>query len=569
MTAEINLAGASFHSEVGWHAIDWQKVHRNVRRLQTRIVKATQEGRWGKVKALQRLLTRSFSGKALAVKRVTENQGKRTAGVDGEIWDKPAKKSQAVQSLRQHGYRAQPLKRVYIPKGNDKIGVRGLSIPTMRDRAMQTLYKLALDPIAETLGDPNSYGFRTARSTADAIERAFLCLSHKGSAQWILDADIKACFDAISHQWLLEHIPLEPGIFRQWLKAGYLEEQIYYQTETGVPQGGTISPVVTNMTLDGLEKMLVEHFPKTASSNPQVYLCRFADDLIITGRSKRLLEQEVQPLVEQFLRTRGLSLSPEKTKIVHIKAGFDFLGQNIRKYNHKLLIKPAPKNIKALLTKVRAVIKANRQATAGYLILQLNPIIRGWANFHRHVVSKETFIKVDSHIFHALWQWAKRRHPNKPKRWIKTKYFKRGQGRKWNFQGQHPNRHQEQRHLILIRAADTPIRRHAKVKAEANPFDPGWELYFEKRLETKMRNVLQDQYTLLTPWQEQDGVCPICQQKITAQTGWHKHHLIWQVHGGKDTLDNLVLLHPNCHRQLHSQGLTVGKPRPKLGVRGA
>lgn len=191
MTAEANLAGASFHEEMDWHAIDWQQVHRNVRRLQVRMVKAIQTGRWGKVKALQHLLTHSFSAKALAVRRVTENPGKHTAGVDGDLWDTPQKKAQAIQSLRQHGYRAQPLRRVYIPKGPEGKKVRPLGIPTMIDRAFQTVYKLALDPIAETTGDPNSYGFREGRSTADAIEQCYLNLCRKQSAEWILECVLK------------------------------------------------------------------------------------------------------------------------------------------------------------------------------------------------------------------------------------------------------------------------------------------------------------------------------------------------------------------------------------------
>jgi RNA-directed DNA polymerase len=222
-------------------------------------VQAIQEKRWGKVKALQHLLTHSFSGKALAVQRATDNQGKRTAGVDGQTWSTPRHKAQAVLSLRQHGYRAQPLKRVYIPKRNGK--KRPLGIPTLKDRAMQALYKLALDPIAETLADPNSYGFRPERSTADAIEKCFKSLHRPGSAQWVLEGDIKGCFDHISHDWLLTHIPLEKPILRQWLKAGFMEKRVWSPTQAGTPQGGIISPLLANLTLDGLETKLKEHFP--------------------------------------------------------------------------------------------------------------------------------------------------------------------------------------------------------------------------------------------------------------------------------------------------------------------
>jgi len=261
MTAEQGTtAGAVSNEAMNWYDIEWEKVHRNVSRLQARIVKATQEGRWGKVKALQHLLTRSFSGKALAVKRVTENQGKNTPGVDGEVWNTPAKKMKAVHELRQRGYQPQPLRRVYIPKSSGKM--RPLGIPTMKDRAMQALYLLALDPIAETQADPNSYGFRKERCQADAIAQCFNILSRKDRASWILEGDIRACFDNISHKWLLENIPIEKSILRRWLKAGYVEQYILHPTEAGTPQGGIISPALMNMALDGLERYLNENLPR-------------------------------------------------------------------------------------------------------------------------------------------------------------------------------------------------------------------------------------------------------------------------------------------------------------------
>lgn len=236
MTVEAIQAGAASRKVVDWQAIDWQHVHRNVRRLQARIVKATQAGSWGKVKALQRLLTHSFSGKALAGRRVTENPGKRTPGVDGVIWDTPDKKATAMHRLRQRDYHPQPLRRVYIPKGRSG-KVRPLGIPCVGDRAMQALYLLALDPIAETTGDPNSYGFRKERSTAAAIEQCFRTLSHRHSAQWVLEGDIAACYDRISHDWLLAHIPMDKAILQHWLKAGFMDRHVLYPSEAGTPKG--------------------------------------------------------------------------------------------------------------------------------------------------------------------------------------------------------------------------------------------------------------------------------------------------------------------------------------------
>ena len=273
---------------------------------------------------------------------------------------------------------------------------------------MQALYLLSLDPIAETQGDPNSYGFRTERSTADAIGQCFTVLSHQPSASWILEGDIRACFDGISHEWLLAHIPMDRVMLKKWLKAGFIDKQVLYPTEAGVPQGGICSPVIANLALDGLERLLRQSYPRTTNRGQQakVHLCRYADDFIISGCSYELLQEEVKPLVEQFLSQRALELSPEKTHLTHIEDGFDFLGQNVRKYAGKLLIKPARKNVKTFLDKVRQVVKANKQATAATVIAQLNPMIRGWANYHRHVVSKKAFYRVDTAIFKVLGSWA-------------------------------------------------------------------------------------------------------------------------------------------------------------------
>ncbi len=399
-----------------------------MRRLQARIVKATQEGRWNKVKVLQRLLTHSHSGKVLAVRRVTENQGKRTPGVDKVLWDTAEKKARAVHTLRQRGYHPQPSRRVYIPKSTGQM--RPLGILTMTDRAMQALYLLALDPIAETTGDPNSYGFRSERSTADAIEECHIALANNDRAMWILEGDIRSCFDKINHDWLVAHIPMEKAILRKWLKAGYMDKHVFNTTEEGTPQGGVISPVLANMTLDGLERKLQDKFPRAtrAVHHAKVNMIRYADDFVITGSSKELLEREITPLVEHFLRERGLELSQEKTVITHIEDGFDFLGQNVRKYRQadgstKLHVTPSKKNVKAFLEKVRKTIKAHRTATAGHLILHLNPLIKGWAQYHRHAASSQTFVAVDHAIYKALWAWATRRHPRKNAHWVKTSTF--------------------------------------------------------------------------------------------------------------------------------------------------
>jgi RNA-directed DNA polymerase len=265
---------------ITWDSIDWTHCERAVRKLQERIVKAMKEGRHGKVKALQWLLTHSLSGKALAVKRVTENQGKRTPGVDGEIWKTPAAKVRATLSLKRRGYQPQPLRRVYIPKSNGKL--RPLGIPTMTDRAMQALHLLALDPVSETTADKNSYGFRKGRATRDALAQCFILLSNSAKApKWILEADIKGCFDNISHDWMLRHVLTDRQVLRKWLESGFMEKAQWFPTKAGTPQGGIASPTLANMVLDGLETML--RFREKQGKNkfhPKVKLVRYADDCV-------------------------------------------------------------------------------------------------------------------------------------------------------------------------------------------------------------------------------------------------------------------------------------------------
>jgi RNA-directed DNA polymerase len=569
MTVETHPTGAASRQPEGWHDINWRAAHENVRRLQARIVKATKEGRWGKVQALQHLLTHSVSGKVLAVRRVTENQGKSTPGVDRITWTTPGDKGMAIHGLKQRGYRPQPLRRVYIPKSNGKR--RPLGIPTMKDRAMQALYLLALDPVAETTADPNSYGFRKERSCADAMGQCDNALARRNCPQWVLEGDIKSCFDQISHDWLLAHVPMDEAILRKWLKAGYMDQSVLYPTDEGTPQGGIISPVLANMALDGLERTLRKQFPNTGvhgqkGRNKQVNLVRYADDFLITGISQEVLENEVKPLVVEFMRERGLELSEEKTVITPIEDGFDFLGQNVRKYKGKFLTRPSKKNVKTFLTNVREVIKANKQATAYGLIARLNPKIRGWANYHRHAASKATLVRVDSAIYRALWQWAKRRHPKKSKHWVADRYFGRTGTRNWRFFGETRDEKGQTDRNWLCLASATPIRRHPKIKGKANPYDPEWEVYLEARLGVKMADTLRGRRRLNYLWREQNGLCPICNQPITRRTAWQQHHIVWRSLGGAEGLENRVLLHPNGHRQVHAKGLSVSKPRPSRGV---
>lgn len=535
-----------------WTSLDWAGIHQTVRRLQTRIAKAIREGDWRGAKRLQKLLTRTTSAKALAVRRVTENQGRRTPGVDGETWSAPDSKWKAVQSLYTTGYKPKPLRRVHIPKANGE--KRPLGIPTMKDRAMQALFLLALDPIAESTADENSYGFRPFRSTADAIVQCKNLLARGHSSKWVLEADIKGCFDNISHDWLLQHIPTDRKVLQRWLKAGVVEMGRLNPTEAGTPQGGIISPVLANMTLDGLEALLAERFK---SRKHKVHMVRYADDFVVTGSSKELLEAQVKPVIEEFLAERGLWLSPTKTKITHISDGFDFLGWNVRWVRNGLQVKPSKKNRLAHYDKLRQQIHELRTAKQENVILTLNPIIRGWARYHIPVAVAATFKKMDHLLWGKLWAWAKRRHPSKGKRWIKKRYFRREGARDWVFAVDG---------MRLLRYSDFHFREHFKIKADANPYDSKWDAYFDECLTRQMMAAVTGRRKLAWLWREQGGRCPVCGQPITKQTRWHVHHKVRRSDGGSDKLTNLQLLHPTCHRQLHSQQ-TERKLRKVAGPR--
>jgi RNA-directed DNA polymerase len=358
-------------------------------------------------------------------------------------------------------------------------------------------------------------------------------------------------FDNISHDWMLTHIPLDKRMLAAWLKCGFVEAGRWFETASGTPQGGIISPVLANLVLDGIEALIERTIPSTTRKGKaaKINFIRYADDFIITGASREVLADEIKPALERFLAERGLQLSAEKTVISHINDGFDFLGFNVRKYDGKLLIKPGKKPVKRFLDKIRAVIGTRKMAHQANLIGLLNPLIRGWAYYYRHKVSSETFGKVDHAIWTMLWRWAKRRHPKKGLRWIKDRYFSAHQGRNWVFAAQTGK---SGRRLVLYKASDTRIVRHKVIRSDANPYDPEWEEYFESRLAFTMLSSLQGRGRLIGLWLSQRGRCPNCNEPITRETGWHIHHIVWRSRGGSDQSSNLLLLHPNCHGQLHA-----------------
>jgi len=456
-----------------WKAIDWPQVRQEVRRLQMRIAKATQAGRHRRAQALQWLLTHSRSAKLLAVHRVTTNRGAKTPGVDNVVWRTGKQKLHAARNLKRHGYKPQPLRRHYIPKSNGKL--RPLSIPTLHDRAQQALYALSLAPIAEVLVERNSYGFREGRRCADALEQCFTVLSQKRSAPWALEGDIRACFDEIDHRWLLHHVPLDKPLLRAWLKAGYWEKGQLFPTSKGTPQGGLISPLLANLALDGMERTV----KAVARPGDKVHFVRYADDFIVTGANRELLEQKVKPALTAFLHERGLELSEQKTVITHIQTGFDFLGHTVRKYGDKLLITPAKRKVKALREKISQQVQAALGLSQEAFLRQLNPLLRGGANYYRNGAAKRTFDTVDDYVYRKLRRWATRRHPTKSQAWKRRKYFSAA-GEDGGFSVQ-TQRRGKSCVLKLYRLASTRIERHIKVRGQAHPYDPQYTQYFEQR----------------------------------------------------------------------------------------
>jgi len=438
-----------------------------------RIAKATQAGDHRKAQSLQWLLTHSRAAKLLAVHRVTTNRGAKTPGVDNVIWRTDRQKLQAAINLKRHGYRPRPLRRHYIPKPNGKL--RPLSIPTMHDRAMQALYALALAPIAETLADKNSYGFREGRRCADALEQCFTCLARKTSAQWVLEGDIKACFDEISHDWLLQNVPMDKQMLRSWLKAGYWEKDELFPTRAGTPQGGLVSPILANLALDGMEAAI----KAVAGPKDKAHFIRYADDFVVTGATRELLEQKVKPALTAFLAQRGLRLSEQKTVLTHISEGFNFLGHTVRKYGEKLLITPAKSKVEMMRKKIGTLIRSAVGLTQEALLRQLNPRLRGWANYYRNGASKRTFGKLDYYVYKRIERWMRRRHPNKSKAWKWRKYFSATPPQ--TFSVRLETKDGKSRVLSLYRLVSTPIERHIKVRGNANPYDPLYTKYFAMR----------------------------------------------------------------------------------------
>lgn len=576
-----------------WDAIRWRTHEGNVRRLRRRIFKATREQDWAQVRSLQKMMLRSWSNTLVSVRQVTQrNAGRRTAGVDGQVaLSSQARAEMAVEVHRTIStWKPMPVRRVYVPKANGKR--RPLGIPVLADRCHQARVRNALEAEWEARFEPKSYGFRPGRGCADAIASLFTTLKGASKRTWIVDADLSAAFDRIDHSRLLEALGSFPArdTIAGWLRAGVIEGGIFTPTEEGTPQGGVISPLMMNVALHGLEgaagvryQASGRHAGDTVPGCP--VLVRYADELVVCAHTAEQAQQAKAKLAE-WLAPRGLVFNEDKTKIVHLSEGFDFLGFNVRRFrNGKLLIKPSPTAVKRLRKRLADEMRSLRGSNAAAVIAALNPIIRGWAAYYRGVVSSKIFNALDTYLWKLTYRWAKRSHPNKPKKWIVRRYFGRFdkvRNDNWVFGNRAGiDEHGSVPHLVKF--AWTGIVRHQMVTGTASPDDPDLVDYWISRRRRVKPPLDSYNLRLLT---RQAGRCPLCGDPLLSadqppqsprewETWWLSvvrraiavEYLAHQDRRESPDSTRTRLIHASCRRELQARKRRKPAPRPAPSLR--